>query len=218
MNQHRVDPKTPIEETVGALAELVQEGKIKYIGLSECSAETLRRASKVHHITAAQMEYSPFSLEIESDQTRFLETARELGTAIVAYSPLGRGFLTGQLKSRKDIPANDFRLGAPRFSEENFPKNLEIVHQLEAIARKKGYTPGEISLAWLLSQGDDIFPIPGTKRVKYLEENAKAATIKLTDAEIQEIRKVCSAVEVLGARYPASALGNLFGNTPEPKK
>ena len=203
---------------MGALAELVKEGKIKYIGLSECSAETLRRASKVHHIAAAQMEYSPFSLEIESDQTQFLKTARELGTAIVAYSPLGRGFLTGTLKSRKDIPANDFRLGAPRFSEENFPKNLEIVHQLDAIGKKRGNTSGQITLAWLLSQGDDIFPIPGTKRVKYLEENAKAATIKLTDAERQEIRKVCNAAEVGGARYPASMMGSLFGNTPELKK
>jgi aryl-alcohol dehydrogenase-like predicted oxidoreductase len=157
---HRVDLKTPIERTVAAMAELKKEGKIGYIGLSEISADTLRRAHKVHPISAVQLEYSPFALEIESPQIDLLRTCRELGVTVVAYSPLGRGFLTGQLRSPSDFEAGDFRKYAPRYSEENFPKNLELVTQIEAFAGKKGCTPGQLSLAWLLAQGDDVIPIP----------------------------------------------------------
>lgn len=152
--QHRVDPDTPIEKTVQAMAELKAEGKIRYLGLSECSARTLRRAHKVHPIAAAQMEYSPFALEIESSQTDFLKTARELGVKIVAYSPLGRGFLTGSIKTREDLDDKDSRFNHPRFSEENFKDNLKLVEILSDIAKEKGCTPGQLSLAWVLAQGD----------------------------------------------------------------
>lgn len=168
--QHRVDDKVPIEETVQAMVDLKNEGKIKYLGLSECSADTLRRAHKVHPIAAAQMEYSPFALEIESDQTEFLKAARELGVKIVAYSPLGRGFLTGTIKSRDDFDPSDNRINHPRFSEQHFGDNLKIVNMLADLAKKKGCSPGQLTLAWVLAQGDDFIPIPGTKRVKYLEE------------------------------------------------
>lgn len=151
--QHRVDPKTPIEETVKAMVELKNEGKIRYLGLSECSAETLRRAHKVHPIAAAQMEYSPFALEIESEQTKFLQTARELGVKIVAYSPLGRGFLTGAIKSRDDFDDDDRRKQFPRFSEEHFGENLKLVELLAETAKEKGVTPGQLTLAWVLAQG-----------------------------------------------------------------
>jgi aryl-alcohol dehydrogenase-like predicted oxidoreductase len=152
--QHRVDDKTPIEETVQAMAELKKEGKIRYLGLSECSAATLRRAHKVHPIAAAQMEFSPFALEIESSQTEFLETARELGVKIVAYSPLGRGFLTNTIKSRADLDPSDSRFNHPRYSEEHFPENLKLVQKLADIAKSKNCTPGQLSLAWVLAQGD----------------------------------------------------------------
>lgn len=157
---HRVDDKTPIEKTVGAMAELKKEGKIKYLGLSEVSAETLRRAHAVHPITCVQMEYSPFAMDIENPQIALLKTCRELGVATVAYSPLGRGFLTGAYKSRADFEEGDFRKHAPRYSDENFPKNLELVKHLQELAKKKGCTSGQLSLSWLLAQGDDIFPIP----------------------------------------------------------
>jgi aryl-alcohol dehydrogenase-like predicted oxidoreductase len=152
--QHRVDEKTPIEETVGAMAELVKEGKVKYLGLSECSSRTLERACKVHPIAAAQMEYSPFALEIESDQTQFLATARKLGVKIVAYSPLGRGFLTGAIASRADLDPTDSRFQHPRFSDEHFASNLQLVETLAGIAKDKGVTPGQLSLAWVLAQGE----------------------------------------------------------------
>jgi aryl-alcohol dehydrogenase-like predicted oxidoreductase len=152
--QHRVDPTVPIEKTVGAMAELKKEGKIRYLGLSECSARTLQRACKVHPIAAAQMEYSPFALEIESDQTNFLTTARELGVKIVAYSPLGRGFLTGAIKSREDLDSSDSRANHPRFSEAHFKDNLSLVETLAGIAKEKGVTPGQLSLAWVLAQGE----------------------------------------------------------------
>lgn len=152
--QHRVDPETPIEETVQAMAELKAEGKIRYLGLSECSARTLRRACAVHPIAAAQMEYSPFALEIESEQTEFLKTARELGVKIVAYSPLGRGFLTGAIKSRADLEEDDTRSRHPRFSEEHFAGNLKLVETLAGVAKEKGCTPGQLALAWVLSQGE----------------------------------------------------------------
>lgn len=157
---HRVDGKTPIEKTVEAMAELKKEGKIKYLGLSEVSSATLRRAHAVHPITAVQIEYSPFAMDIEDPQIALLKTCRELGVATIAYSPLGRGFLTGAIKSPADFEEGDFRTYSPRFSEQNFPKNLELVTHLQEIAKKKGCTPGQLSLAWLLAQGEDIFPIP----------------------------------------------------------
>ncbi|KAG4217076.1 hypothetical protein PC116_g34443, partial [Phytophthora cactorum] len=154
------------------MAQLKKEGKIKYLGLSECSSATLRRAHAVHPITAVEVEYNPWSLEIESeDGTNLLATCRELGVAIVAYSPLGRGFLTGRYKSRDDFEPNDYRKNFPRFSPENFPKNLELVKKFEAFAEKKGRTPSQLVLAWIMAQGEDIFPIPGTRNIKYLEQN-----------------------------------------------
>ncbi|CAG8525406.1 13801_t:CDS:2, partial [Ambispora leptoticha] len=196
--QHRVDPKIPIEETVAAMAELVKEGKVKYLGLSECSADELRRAYKVHPIAALQ--YSPWTLDIE--QNGVLEACRELGVTIVAYSPLGRGFLSGQIKSLDDLANDDFRRLIPRFQGENFAKNLEIVHRLEELSRKKGVTSSQLCLAWILAQGEDFIVIPGTKKMKYLEENVKAATITLTTEEINEIRSAINAVEVIGNRDP----------------
>ncbi|KAI4193429.1 MAG: hypothetical protein LQ346_003925 [Caloplaca aetnensis] len=200
---HRVDGKTPIEKTVEAMAELKKEGKIKYLGLSEVSSETLRRAHAVHPITAVQIEYSPFAIDIESPEIAMLKTCRELGVATVAYSPLGRGFLTGAYKSRADFEEGDFRLYAPRYSEENFPKNLELVKHLQKLAEKKGCSPGQLSLAWLLAQGDDIFPIPGTKKTKYLEENLKALEIDFSEAENKEVREAIAKVVPVGDRYPA---------------
>lgn len=214
--QHRVDSNTPIEETVAAMAELKEEGKIRYLGLSECSARTLRRAHAVHPIAAVQMEYSPFALEIESAQTDFLRTARELGVKVVAYSPLGRGFLTNTIKSRDDFDANDTRRNHPRFSEEHFGENLKLVETLSAMAEKKGVTPGQLVLAWVLAQGEDFIPIPGTKRVKYLEENAKAVDVRLSSAEEREIRKEIERVGGgKGERYPPALMVKCFGDSPE---
>jgi len=216
--QHRVDEKTPIEDTVEAMVELKKQGKIRYLGLSECSAATLRRACKVHPIAAAQMEYSPFALEIESEQTEFLKTARELGVKIVAYSPLGRGFLTGSIKSRNDLDEKDSRFSHPRFSEEHFGDNLKLVKMLSDLAAKKGCTPGQLSLAWVLAQGEDFIPIPGTKRTKYLEENAKAVDFTLSKEEEQEIRKAIESVGgSKGARYPPAMMSKCFGDSPERK-
>ncbi|KAF2095953.1 aldo-keto reductase [Rhizodiscina lignyota] len=217
--QHRVDDKVPIEETVGAMAELKKEGKIRYLGLSECSERTLRRAHAVHPIAAIQMEYSPFALEIESDQVGLLKAARELGVKIVAYSPLGRGFLTGTIKSPDDFDAKDNRKNHPRFSAENFPENNKLVKTLAGIAEKKGVTPSQLVLAWVLAQGDDFIPIPGTKRRKYLVENAHAVEVKLSDAEVQEIRKeIEKAGGGKGARYPPAMMAKCFGDSPELKK
>ncbi|KAI1871076.1 hypothetical protein JX265_006116 [Neoarthrinium moseri] len=214
--QHRVDPNTPIEETVGAMAELKKEGKIRYLGLSECSARTLQRAHKVHPIAAAQMEFSPFALEIESDQTNFLKTARELGVKIVAYSPLGRGFLTGSIKSRADLDPTDSRFKHPRFSEEHFGDNLKLVETLADIAQEKSITPGQLAIAWVLAQGEDFIPIPGTKRVKYLEENIAAINVKLSKEEEATIRKAIeSAGGSKGARYPPAMMAKCFGDSPE---
>ncbi|KAI9680535.1 MAG: hypothetical protein M1817_003975 [Caeruleum heppii] len=211
---HRVDRKTPIEKTVEAMAQLKSEGKIKYLGLSEVSSETLRRAHAVHPISAVQIEYSPFALDIEEPQIALLQTCRELGVAVVAYSPLGRGMLTGQLKSSDDMEPNDWRRTAPRFSPENFPKNLKLVEDFKTIAAKKGCTPGQLTLAWLLAQGDDVFPIPGTKKMKYLEENVGAVKIKLSAAEEREIRKAIEGAQVHGARYPEAMAASLFADTP----
>lgn len=211
---HRMDPKVPIEKTVEAMAQLKKEGKIKYLGLSECSADTLRRAHKVHPITAVQLEYSPFSLEVESPQFRLLETARELGVALVAYSPLGRGFMTGQFTSPDDFEANDFRSIAPRFTKENFPKNLVLVDKIKAIAERKKVTSSQLTLAWLLAQGDEVFPIPGTTRISKLQENFGALNVTLTKEEEQKIRRACSEVEVAGTRYPEIYSWGLFADTP----
>lgn len=211
---HRVDMKTPIEKTVEAMAQLKKEGKIKYLGLSEISSATLRRACAVHHIDAVQIEYSPFAMEIEDPAIALLETCRDLGVAVVAYSPLGRGFLTGAYASRADFEANDYRLRSPRFSEENFPSNLQLVADLQRLAQHKGCTAGQLCLAWLLAQGDDIFPIPGTKKVKYLDENMAAINVALSPHELAEIRQCIAATKVQGARYPEAMTANLFGDTP----
>lgn len=214
--QHRVDPKVPIEETVQAMVDLKNEGKIRYLGLSECSAKTLRRAHKVHPIAAAQMEFSPFALEIESAQTDFLKTARELGVKIICYSPLGRGFLTNTIKSRDDLDKSDTRFNHPRFSEEHFGDNLKLVQSLSDVASKKGCTPGQLALAWVLAQGEDFIPIPGTKRVKYLEENAKAVDFQLSKEEEAHIRSAIeSAGGSKGQRYPPAMMARLFGDSPE---
>ncbi|KAG4027842.1 hypothetical protein MFRU_026g00240 [Monilinia fructicola] len=210
---HRVDGKTPIERTVEAMAQLKRDGKIRYLGLSEVSASTIRRAEKVHHIDAVQVEYSPFALDIE--QNDVLKTCRQLGIAIVAYSPLGRGFLTGQYKSRADFEPSDFRLGVPRFSEENFSKNLALVKNIGELASKKGVTPGQLTLSWLSAQGDDVISIPGTKKIKYLEENIGALRVQLSREEEREIRTAIEKVDIGGARYPAAMSASLFGNTPE---
>ncbi|KAK8034167.1 aldo-keto reductase [Apiospora rasikravindrae] len=217
--QHRVDPDTPIEETVRAMAELQAAGQIRHLGLSECSARTLRRACAVHPIAAAQMEYSPFALEIESEQTEFLKTARELGVKIVAYSPLGRGFLTGAIRSRGDLEESDSRFKHPRFSEEHFADNLRLVETLAGIAKEKGCTPGQLSLAWVLAQGEDFIPIPGTKRVKYLEENAEAAKVQLSPEDEKKIRQAIESVGgSKGARYPPAMMSKCFGDSPELNK
>ncbi|CAM0140762.1 hypothetical protein VKS41_008032 [Umbelopsis sp. WA50703] len=195
--QHRVDPNTPIEETIGAMAELVKQGKVKYLGMSECSAETLRRAYKVHPIAAVQMEYSPWTLDIE--RNGLLDAAKELGVTIVAYSPLGRGFLTGAYKKPEDFEEGDFRRYNPRFQGEAFNKNLELVKKLEELAAKKNVTPSELTLAWVIAQG--FIAIPGTKKIKYLDSNFSADKIQLTSEELQQIRSISEAAEIIGTRY-----------------
>ncbi|KAG2221627.1 hypothetical protein INT45_001152 [Circinella minor] len=199
--QHRPDPNTPIEDTVKAMAELVKEGKVKYIGLSECDVDTLRRAHKVHPITAYQIEYSPWTLDIETNG--ILEATRELGISIVAYSPLGRGFLTGVYKKPEDFNGQgDIRSGNfPRFSNENFAKNMELVNKIEVLAEKKGITTPEFILAWVLAQGNDFFVIPGTKRMNYLEQNIKGGQIQLSDEELKEMRDIVDSATIAGTRY-----------------
>ena len=197
--QHRVDPNTPIEETVGAMAQLVKEGKVRYLGLSEASAKTLRRAMKVHPIAALQTEYSLWTRDPEDE---ILAVTRELGIAFVAYSPLGRGFLTGQIKRFEDFAPDDYRRNSPRFQGENFQKNLDLVERVEAIAKEKACSPGQLALAWLLAQGQDIIPIPGTKRRKYLEENAGALNIKLSQRDLKRIDEVAPHGAAAGQRYP----------------
>ncbi|KAI9841660.1 MAG: hypothetical protein M1837_000454, partial [Sclerophora amabilis] len=187
---------------VGANTVIYSEGKIKYLGLSEVSSASLRRAHAVHPISAVQIEYSPFALDIEDPQIELLKTCRELGVTTIAYSPLGRGMLTGQYKSAEDFEENDFRRLAPRFSKENFPKNLKLVDDLALLAKKKGCTTGQLTLAWLLAQGSDVIPIPGTKKLKYLEENIAALDVKLTPQEVQEVRQAVDSAEVHGSRYP----------------
>ncbi len=197
--QHRVDPETPIEETVGAMKELVEAGKVRYLGLSEAGVRTIRRAHEVHPISALQSEYSLFSRDVEDE---ILPTLRELGIGFVAYSPLGRGFLTGRWRSIEDMPENDTRAARfPRFEEENFRKNLELADKVREIADEKGVTPGQLALAWLLHQGDDIVPIPGTKRRERLEENAAAADVTLTDEDLRRIEEAVPRGSAAGDRY-----------------
>jgi aryl-alcohol dehydrogenase-like predicted oxidoreductase len=197
--QHRVDPDTPIEDTVGAMARLIEEGKIRHIGLSEASAKTLRRAVKVHPITALQTEYSLWTRDPEAE---ILPTCRELGIGFVAYSPLGRGFLTGRFQRFEDLPEDDYRRFSPRFQGENFQKNLDLVERVKDIAEEKGCTPSQLALAWVLSQGDDIVPIPGTKHRKYLEENVGALKVELTSEDLQRINEVFPYGAASGMRYP----------------
>ena len=201
--QHRVDQDTPIEETVGAMAELVKEGKVRYLGLSEASPENIRRANNVHQITALQTEYSLWSRDVED---KILPVCEELGISFVAYSPLGRGFLTGQYQSVDDFAEDDYRRFSPRFQGENFQKNLDLVEHIKELADTKGCTPAQLALAWLLAREDYIVPIPGTKHRKYVEQNAKAADIELTDDELKKIDEIAPKGAAAGARYPERAM------------
>jgi aryl-alcohol dehydrogenase-like predicted oxidoreductase len=204
--QHRVDPETPIEDTVGAMAELVRAGKVRALGLSEAGPETLRRACKVHPITALQTEYSLWTRDPEDG---VLATCRELGIGFVAYSPLGRGFLTGQIKKFDDLAADDFRRHSPRFQGDNFAKNLLLVDHLTALAARKGVAPSQLALAWVLSRGNDVVPIPGTKRRKYLEENVAAEQITLTADELAQIEKIAPPGVAAGERYPVQVMASV---------
>ncbi|MDY3558506.1 aldo/keto reductase [Gemmata sp. JC673] len=202
--QHRVDPDTPIEDTVGAMAELVKAGKVRYLGLSEASAATIRRAHRVHPITALQSEYSLWSRDVEHD---ILPTLRELGIAFVAYSPLGRGFLTGAITKPTDLDSGDARSQRfPRFAGAAFDQNLTLVERVKAIAARKGVTAGQLALAWVLAQGDDVVPIPGTKRRKYLEENAAAAAVRLQTVEVAELSAAVPTDAVAGERYSEASM------------
>jgi aryl-alcohol dehydrogenase-like predicted oxidoreductase len=204
--QHRVDPNTPIEETVGAMAQLVQEGKIRHIGLSEAGPQTLRRAVNIHPITALQTEYSLWSRDPEDE---ILAVCRELGIGFVAYSPLGRGFLTGQFRRFEDLSADDYRRNSPRFQGENFQKNLDLLRGVEAIAKEKSCKPSQLALAWVLAQGEDIVPIPGTKRRKYLEENLNALDVELTESELRRIDELFPSGAAAGMRYPEQMMASV---------
>lgn len=206
--QHRVDPSTPIEETVGAMAELVQEGKVRFLGLSEASADTLRRASAVHPIAALQSEYSLWSRDPEDG---VLAACRELGIGLVAYSPLGRGFLTGQIQRFEDLDADDYRRHTPRFQGENFQRNLDVVARIKEMAAQKNCTPGQLALAWVLAQGNDIIPIPGTKRIEYLEENLGALDVQLSAEELAQIEEIAPRSAIAGMRYPEAMMGSVNG-------
>ncbi len=199
--QHRVDPDTPIEETVGAMAELVQAGKVRHIGLSEASAETIRRAHAVHPITAVQTEYSLWTRDVEAE---ILPTLNELGIALVAYSPLGRGFLSGRFSSEEELEHGDYRLHGPRFTGENLKQNLTLAARVRELATERGITPGQLAIAWVLSRGERIVPIPGTKRVSYLEENLAAAEVELSEAEAEAIAKALPPAA--GERYPEAVM------------
>jgi aryl-alcohol dehydrogenase-like predicted oxidoreductase len=206
--QHRVDPATPIEETVDALAQLVKEGKIRHIGLSEASPQTLRRAVKVHRITALQTEYSLWSREPEDE---ILATCAELGVGFVAYSPLGRGFLTGQFTRFEDFPEDDYRRFSPRFQGENFQKNLDLVHRVEELAKEKGCKSAQLALAWVLNQNENIVPIPGTKRRKYLEENVAALNVRLSESDLRRIDEIFPTGAAAGLRYPEHMMSIVNG-------
>ena len=204
--QHRVDPQTPIEDTVGAMSDLVKEGLIRYIGLSEASSGTLTRACKVHQITALQTEYSLWSRDPEDG---LLDTCRELGVGFVPYSPLGRGFLTGAIKKPEDFAEGDYRRHSPRFQGENFSKNLALIDKVREVAKRIGCTPGQLALAWVLAQGEYLVPIPGTKRRKYLEENAAAVDIRLTTDQLDEIESIFPQGAASGTRYPEAAMASV---------
>jgi aryl-alcohol dehydrogenase-like predicted oxidoreductase len=204
--QHRVDVNVPIEETVGAMAQLVDEGKVRFLGLSEAAPETIRRAHAVHPITAVQTELSLWSRDAEAG---VLPTVRELGIGYVAYSPLGRGFLTGQITSPEDFPEDDFRRFHPRFTGENFRQNIALVHEVEAMAREKGCTTAQLALAWVLAQGDDVVPIPGTKRRKYLDENIAALDVKLSDEDLQRLDRILPPGAAAGERYHERGMASL---------
>jgi aryl-alcohol dehydrogenase-like predicted oxidoreductase len=206
--QHRVDPNTPIEETVGAMAQLVQEGKVRYLGLSEAKPETLRRAAKVHPITALQTEYSLWTRDPEE---KILATCRELGVGFVAYSPLGRGFLTGRFGSFDDFAEDDYRRNSPRFQGENLQKNLSLVHRVRDLAKAKGCKPSQLALAWVLAQGNDIVPIPGTKRRAYLEENVGALAVQLTPEDLRSLDEVFPSGAAAGMRYPEHMMKTVNG-------
>ncbi|KAK7459576.1 Aldo-keto reductase str7 [Stygiomarasmius scandens] len=217
--QHRVDSKVPIELTVGAMAELVKEGKVKYLGLSECSAEDMRRAHAVHPISAIQVEFSPFVLDIEDEKLAILKTARELGITIVAYSPLARGLVTGRYRSIDDLGPDDYRRTIPKYQKENFPKIVEAVEHLQAIGTKHSATAGQVTLAWVLAQGEDFVVIPGTKKVKYIEENAGAANVKLSAEEIASIRAIAEeANKIPGTRYNEAGMQMVSVTSPPLQK
>jgi aryl-alcohol dehydrogenase-like predicted oxidoreductase len=201
--QHRVDTAVPIEETVGAMAELVRAGKVRHLGLSEAAAPTIRRAHAVHPIAALQTEYSLWSREVED---AILPTCRELGIGFVPYSPLGRGFLTGRFRRFEDLPADDYRRNQPRFQGDNFQKNLDLVRHVEALARTKGCAPSQLALAWLLARGDDVVPIPGTKRVQYLEENVGALAVALSAEDLRRIDEIAPLGVAAGTRYPEASM------------
>jgi aryl-alcohol dehydrogenase-like predicted oxidoreductase len=204
--QHRVDPDIPVEETWGAMKELVEAGKVRYLGISEAAPETIRKAHSVYPITALQTEYSLWSRDVEEE---ILPTVRELGIGFVPYSPLGRGFLTGQIQRFEDLPEDDFRRTSPRFQGENFEKNLELVDRVREIADEKGVTAGQLALAWLLAQGEDVVPIPGTKRREYLEENVGAVTIELTDEDMRRIEEVAPVGAAAGERYNEAGMNTV---------
>jgi aryl-alcohol dehydrogenase-like predicted oxidoreductase len=204
--QHRVDTKVPIEETVGAMAELVRQGKVRFLGMSEAAPATIRRAHAVHPITALQSEYSLWSRDVED---AILPACRELGIGFVAYSPLGRGFLTGRFRKFEDLPADDYRRNQPRFQGANFQKNLDLVSHLEQVAQQKKCTPSQLALAWLLARGQDVVPIPGTKRVTYLEENVGALDVQLTPADLRRIDEIAPLGVAAGTRYPEGGMATV---------
>jgi aryl-alcohol dehydrogenase-like predicted oxidoreductase len=204
--QHRVDAKTPIEETVGAMSRLVEEGKVRYLGLSEAAAETVRRAASVHPIAALQSEYSLWSRDVEDE---ILPVCRELGVGFVAYSPLGRGFLTGEIKSQESLSEDDRRRQFPRFQGDNFEHNLRLVERIRELAVEKGCQPAQLALAWVLARGEDIVPIPGTKRRKYLEENVQALEIELSPEDLERIGEVARPDAAAGSRYPEAAMSSV---------
>ena len=208
---HRVDPRVPIEETVGAMAGLVEAGKVRYLGLSEAAPETLRRATAVHRIAALQSEWSLWSRDVEDE---VVAAARELGIGLVPYSPLGRGFLTGEIRSADDLDESDYRRDSPRFSGDNFQRNLDLVEKVKEIAAEKGCTPGQLALAWLLAQGDDVAPIPGTKRRRYLEENVGALEVRLETSDLERIDAVAPMGAAAGDRY--TDMRQVKGTTPAP--
>ncbi len=201
--QHRVDPDVPIEETIGAMSSLVKEGKVRFLGLSEASAQTIIRAHKIHKITALQSEYSIWTRDLEGE---ILNTIRELGIGLVAYSPLGRGFLTGKIKNINDLAENDFRRHNPRFQDKNLEHNLNVIKRLEDFAKQKECSLSQLALSWVLGQGDDIVPIPGTKRINYLEENIKALEVKLTKEDLKTINEIAPKGFAKGLRYPTASM------------